>query len=119
MVELRAGEGPRARFLAALGGTLCLYLSVDKIAQVVCELLQGVFTEKTPVAVIYRASWPDEKIVEGTLADIADKVTVAGINRQALILVGEVLAARAEGVPKKSKLYDPGFSHGFREGHSS
>jgi precorrin-4/cobalt-precorrin-4 C11-methyltransferase len=46
-------------------------------------------------------------------------VTAAGINRQALILVGEVLAARALGVPKKSKLYDPGFSHGFREGRPS
>lgn len=105
--------------LAAVGGTLCLYLSVDKIEQVVCELLTGVFTETTPAAVIYRASWPDEKIVEGTLADIAGKVTAAGINRQALILVGEVLAARALGVPKQSKLYDPGFSHGFREGQPS
>lgn len=107
------------RKLAAVGGTLCLYLSVDKIEQVVCELLTGVFTERTPVAVIYRASWPDQKIVEGCLADIAGKVTAAGIKRQALILVGEVLAARAQGVPKQSKLYDPGFSHGFREGQSS
>ena len=105
--------------LAAVGGTLCLYLSVDKIEQVVSELLTGVFTPRTPVAVIYRASWPDEKIVEGTLADIAGKVIVAGIKRQALILVGEALAARTQGVPKKSKLYDPEFSHGFREGHSS
>lgn len=107
------------RKLAAVGGTLCLYLSVDKIEHVVCELLTGVFTERTPVAVIYRASWPDEKIVEGTLADIAAKVADAGIRRQALILVGDVLAARTQGVPNKSKLYDPGFSHGFREGQSS
>lgn len=112
-------ENEQLHKLAALGGTLCLYLSVDKIEQVVCELLKGVFSAKTPVAVIYRASWPDEKIVEGTLADIAVKVGRAGISRQALILVGEVLAARAKGVPKKSKLYDPSFSHGFREGKTS
>ena len=112
-------ENEQLRNIAAVGGTLCLYLSVDKIEQVVAELLTGVFTAKTPVAVIYRASWADEKIVEGTLADIAGKVKAARINRQALILVGEVLAARKDGVPKKSKLYAPDFSHGFREGQSS
>jgi precorrin-4/cobalt-precorrin-4 C11-methyltransferase len=112
-------ENEQLRNLAAVGGTLCLYLSINKIEQVVSELLTGVFTEQTPVAVVYRASWPDEKIVEGTLADIAGKVKSAGISRQALILVGEVLAARTEGVPKQSKLYDPEFSHGFREGQSS
>ncbi len=102
--------------ISAIGGTLCLYLSVDRIDQVVAGLLAGgAFTRETPVAVIYRASWPDERIVEGTLADIADKVSAAGIRRQALILVGEVLAARSQGVPSRSKLYDPDFSHGYRD----
>ena len=105
------------RKVAAVGGTLCLYLSVDRIAQVVDDLLGGgVFTTATPAAVVYRASWPDERVVEGTLADIADKASAAGIRRQALILVGEVLAARSQGVPSRSKLYDPGFSHGYRDG---
>ena len=102
--------------LAANGGTLCLYLSVGMMEAVVAELLAGgAFTERTPVAVVYRASWPDERVVEGTLADIAAKVAAAGIGRQALILVGEVLKARRQGVPERSKLYDPGFEHGFRE----
>jgi precorrin-4/cobalt-precorrin-4 C11-methyltransferase len=84
--------------------------------KLVAELLAGgVFTEQTPVAVVYRASWPDEKTVEGTLADITEKVAQAGISRQALVLVGEVLGARSKGVPEKSKLYDPGFAHGYRK----
>lgn len=110
-------EPEALRRLAANGGTLCLYLSVGMMEQVVAELLAGgVFTGDTPAAVVYRASWPDERVVEGALADIADKVAAAGIGRQALILVGEVLAARHRGVAERSRLYDPGFSHGFRGG---
>ncbi len=102
--------------IAALGATICLYLSVSMMDKVVAELLAGgVYTAETPVAVVSRASWPDERVVEGTLGTIADKVSAAGISRQALILVGEVLSARTQGVPEKSKLYDKGFVHGFRK----
>lgn len=101
--------------IAALGATVCLYLSVSMMAEVVQELLAGgVYTPQTPVAVVSKASWPDEQVVEGTLADIAAKVRQAGIGRQALILVGEVLSARSAGVPEKSLLYDKNFTHGFR-----
>ncbi len=101
--------------IAALGATVCLYLSVSMMDKVVAELLAGgVYTTETPAAVVSRASWPDERVVEGTLGDIAEKVLAAGISRQALILVGEVLSARTKGVPEKSKLYDKGFVHGFR-----
>ncbi|WP_020677272.1 precorrin-4 C(11)-methyltransferase [Geopsychrobacter electrodiphilus] len=103
------------RNIARNGGTICLYLSVGMMDQLVVDLLAGgVFTPQTPAAVVYRASWPDEKIVEGTLADIAARVAAAGITRQALVLVGEVLKARRQGVPEKSKLYDAGFAHGYR-----
>jgi len=103
------------RNIARSGGTICLYLSVGMMDNLVEELLAGgIFTPQTPVAVVYRASWPDEKIVEGTLADIAARVNTAGITRQALVLVGEVLKARRQGVPEKSKLYDAGFAHGYR-----
>jgi precorrin-4/cobalt-precorrin-4 C11-methyltransferase len=109
-------EPEQLQRLAANGGTICLYLSVGMMDKLVAELLAGgIFTEQTPVAVVYRASWPDEKTVEGTLADIAQKVAAAGITRQALILVGEVLSARRNGVPEKSKLYDPDFAHGYRK----
>jgi precorrin-4/cobalt-precorrin-4 C11-methyltransferase len=104
------------RRLAANGGTIALYLSVGMMAELVAELLAGgVFTTETPVAVVSRASWPDERTVEGCLDDIASKVEKAGISRQALVLVGEVLNARSKGVPEKSKLYDPDFAHGYRK----
>ena len=101
--------------IAALGATTCLYLSVGMMEKVVEQLLAGgAYTAQTPVAVVSRATWPDERTVEGTLADIAGKVSAAGLTRQALIIVGEALAARGQGVPEKSKLYDAKFAHGFR-----
>ncbi|MBT0652215.1 precorrin-4 C(11)-methyltransferase [Geomobilimonas luticola] len=109
-------EGERLRELARSGATMVIYLSVAMIDQVVAELLAGAYTHATPVAVVARASWSDEQVVEGTLADIAGKVQVAGIGKQALILVGDVLRARREGLKAKSLLYDKGFSHGCREG---
>jgi precorrin-4/cobalt-precorrin-4 C11-methyltransferase len=108
-------EKEQLRRIAALGATVCLYLSVSMMEKVVAELLAGgVYTPQTPAAVVSRVSWEDERIVEGTLADIAEKVAEAGIGRQALILVGEVLSARSQGVPEKSKLYDRDFFHGYR-----
>jgi precorrin-4/cobalt-precorrin-4 C11-methyltransferase len=95
---------------------MVIYLSVAMIDQVVAELLAGAYTPATPVAVVARASWSDEQVVEGTLADIAAKVQAAGIGKQALILVGDVLKARREGLKAKSLLYDKGFSHGLRKG---
>lgn len=109
-------ENEKLEKLAAIGGTLCLYLSIGMMAEVVSELLAGgVYTGATPVAVVSKASWADEQVVEGTLADIAAKVTTAGISRQALIIVGEALGARQNGVPVKSKLYDADFTHGYRD----
>jgi len=100
--------------IARLGATLVIYLSVSMVEKVVAELLQGAYTSVTPVVVVAKASWPDEQVVEGTLADIATKVRAAGIDRQALIIVGDVLAARREGLRAKSLLYDQAFRHGFR-----
>ncbi|PLX78610.1 MAG: precorrin-4 C(11)-methyltransferase [Desulfuromonas sp.] len=110
-------EREQLRRLAANGGTLCLYLSVGLLDRVIPDLLAGgAFTEATPVAVVYRASWPDEVSLLGTLEDIREKVADAGITRQALVLVGEVLNARNRGVSHKSRLYAADFTHGFREG---
>jgi precorrin-4/cobalt-precorrin-4 C11-methyltransferase len=100
--------------LAAIGATLVIYLSVGMINQVVDALLAGAYTKETPAAVVARASWVDEQILEGTLADIGELVRAAGINRQALIIVGDVLAARKKGLAAKSLLYDADFRHGYR-----
>lgn len=100
--------------IAQLGATLVIYLSVGMIEEVAAQLLQGAYAPATPVAVVAKASWPDQQVVEGTLADIAGKVRAAGIDRQAVILVGDVLRARQEGLPAVSKLYDGTFTHGYR-----
>ncbi len=101
---------------ARIGATMVIYLSVAMIEQVVAELLQGAYNSETPVAVVAKASWPDEQVVEGTLADIAARVHEAGIGKQALIIIGDVLKARREGMKAKSLLYDKKFSHEFRKG---
>ncbi|KAA0891310.1 precorrin-4 C(11)-methyltransferase [Oryzomonas rubra] len=107
-------ERERLSRIAGIGATLVIYLSVGMIDRVVEELLAGAYTPETAAAVVCRASWEDELIIEGTLADIAAKVREAGIDRQALIIVGDVLAARREGLKARSLLYDDAFSHGFR-----
>ncbi|MSN25986.1 MAG: precorrin-4 C(11)-methyltransferase [Geobacter sp.] len=108
-------EKERLNEIARIGATLVIYLSVGMIEKVVDQLLQGAYTSDTAAAIVCRASWEDEQIIQGTLADIAEKVRKAGIDRQALIIVGDVLAARREGLKAKSLLYDDGFSHGYRE----
>ncbi|WP_129628444.1 precorrin-4 C(11)-methyltransferase [Candidatus Oscillochloris fontis] len=101
--------------LAAHGASLVLYLSVDQIEQVVEGLLaSGGYTPTTPAAVVYRVSWPDEQVVRGTLADIAEAVRQAGFTRHALIMVGAALDPAL--TSPASRLYDPNFSHGYRRG---
>jgi precorrin-4/cobalt-precorrin-4 C11-methyltransferase len=100
--------------LAAHGATLVVYLSVQQIEKVVSELTPS-YTLDTPVVVAYRIGWPDQLLLEGTLADIVEKVNDAGITRQAIILVGAVFGTRHGKEKKRSKLYDESFSHGFRK----
>ena len=100
--------------LAKHGATMAFYLSVHLIDNVVKELLKGgVYTEKTPAAVVYRATWNDEKIIKGTLGDIAKKTKEARIIKTALIVVGDVISATKYDY---SKVYDAGFTHGYRKG---
>jgi precorrin-4/cobalt-precorrin-4 C11-methyltransferase len=112
--EFRTPVPPRESIaeLARHGCTMAFYLSVHLIGDVVAELLKGgAYTDKTPAAVVYRATWQDEKIIKGTLGDIEKKTKEARIIKTALIIVGDVIA------PKKyeySKVYDAGFTHGYR-----
>lgn len=110
-------EREALRSLASHGATLALYLSVGMIDTVVEELLAGeAYLPSTPVVVVSRATWPDELIVSGQLSDIAEKIKSAGLVKQAMVLVGDVLAARNNGLKAASKLYDEQFTHGYREG---
>ncbi|MBM7867202.1 precorrin-4 C(11)-methyltransferase [Heliobacterium gestii] len=97
--------------LAQHKASLCIFLSTHLLDQVTAELISGGYREDTPAAVVYKASWPDEKAVQGTLGDIAGKVAEAGIARTAMIMVGQFL----EGPYSRSLLYHPEFTHGYRE----
>jgi len=115
----RADEGAGRESLTRLArsqSTMAIFLSADQIERVAKEL-RTAYPAATPVAVVYRASWPDEKIITGTLATIASRVKRAAITRQALILVGRAIGEGRTGAPP-SRLYDETFTHGFREaGH--
>lgn len=95
----------------ATGATLCIHLSVNNLAKVVKELTPH-YGADCPVAVVYRATWPDQMILRGTLADIRDSVKAAGLTRTALILVGRVLG---DADFADSKLYDAAHSHVLRD----
>ncbi len=96
--------------LAAHRATLCIFLSITLMRDVT-EALIPAYGADCPVAVVHKASCPDQQIVLGTLGDIREKVRAAGIKSQAMILVGHVLTATDFA---NSKLYDPEFSHRFR-----
>jgi precorrin-4/cobalt-precorrin-4 C11-methyltransferase len=92
---------------------MVIFLGAPQIATVVDELQKGGYPKDTPAAVVYKATWPKQKIVRGTLSDIVEKANTAGIKETALIFVGRVL--NPEGYDY-SKLYDPAFTTGFRKG---
>ncbi len=98
------------KHLAKTRSTLCLFLSVHQMANLTKTLIPY-YGEACPIAVVYRASWPDQIVVEGSLANIVPQVKEAGITRTAIILVGPAL--RRQG--GFSKLYDETFSHGYRK----
>ncbi|MBQ9338083.1 MAG: precorrin-4 C(11)-methyltransferase [Lentisphaeria bacterium] len=102
--------GEELTSLAAHGSTLCLFLSVSDMEKLCGKLLAAGRPPETAAAVVYRASWENEVIVRGTIGDIARKVEAAGIKRQAIIVIGDVL--RKEGA--LSKLYDAEFATGYR-----
>ncbi|MDY5394690.1 MAG: precorrin-4 C(11)-methyltransferase [Desulfovibrio sp.] len=103
--------GEQAAAFARTGATLAFFLSTGKVADLMTELQDaGGLAPDTPAAAVYRASWPDEQVVRGTVADLARKVEEAGFRRQSLILVGRALAASTT----VSRLYDGSFSHGYR-----
>ncbi len=93
--------------------TMIIFLSIGMMDEVVEALKEG-YEPTTPVAVVYKATWEDQKIVIGKLDDIADKVREAGIKKTALTVVGDFLGDEYE----LSKLYDKTFTHEFRQGVS-
>lgn len=99
---------------ARLRATLCVFLSTDRIEEVV-RTLQPHYGASCPAAVIYHASWPDEKVVRGTLDNIAALVQDAGLTRTGMIIVGQALDVTIT----ESRLYSADFAHGYRKASSS
>ncbi len=98
--------------LAKHGATMVFYLSVHLISDIVEEILKGgIYNKETPAAVVYRATWEDQKIIKGTLGNIVNKTKESKIIKTALIIVGDVLAPTNY---QFSKVYDAGFTHGYR-----
>ncbi len=108
----RMPAAERLRAFAATGATLVLHLSIQAIDTIVAELMP-VYGGDCPVAVVARATWPDERIVRGTLADIGAKLATEQIERTAIILIGRALAAQDF---RDSALYDPTYHRRFRGG---
>lgn len=104
---------PKGESLSSLSkhhGTMCIFLGVGMIEEVVDELLVG-YEKTTPVAVVKKATWPDQEIVRGTLEDIADKVKEAGFRKTSMIIVGDAIGTSDF---NPSKLYDKDFKHEYR-----
>ncbi len=100
--------------LASHQTTMAIFLSVGMIEKVRDELLQG-YPADTPVVVIEKATWPDQKVLRGALKDIVSLVKGAGIRKTALIYVGESLRASETSLGKESKLYHKDFKHEYRK----
>lgn len=96
--------------LAAHGATMVIFLSAGLVENVQAELLKGAYTHTTPAAVVYKATWPEEKVVRCTVGTLAESTKAAGITRTALIVVGDFLGSSYG----HSRLYDAGFETGYR-----
>ena len=105
-------EGERLAAFAATGATLAIHLAVHALDRIVAELTP-VLGADCPVAVVIRATWPEERVIVGTLADIVARLAAAPAERSAIILVGRALASDDF---RESALYDPDYRRRFRGG---
>jgi precorrin-4/cobalt-precorrin-4 C11-methyltransferase len=105
-------EKERLISLAKHNSTMVLFLSIGFVEETCATLIEGGYNPKTPVAVVFKATWPDQKVLQGDLTDIAQKVKDENIDRTALIVVGDFLGNDYS----LSKLYDKTFTTGYRKG---
>lgn len=105
-------EKEEISLLAAHGASMVIFLSTGMLEELTARLIKGGYQEDTPAAIVYKATWPEEKVVRTRVGQLAQAAAEEGISKTALILVGNFLGDEYE----RSKLYDPSFSHEFREG---
>lgn len=105
-------EGEKLADMARHGCTLVLFLSAGLLEDAQRELLRGAYTQDTPAAIVYKATWPDQRVVHCTVGTLARSARDAGISKTALVCVGDFLGRDFE----RSRLYDPTFTTGYRRG---
>ncbi|MEK6966947.1 MAG: precorrin-4 C(11)-methyltransferase [Thermoproteota archaeon] len=98
--------------LAKHDATMVFYLSVHLLSEIVKQAIDGGYSKSTPAAVVYRASWPDQKVIVGTLEDITKKVRAERIIKTAIVIIGDVIQPSSY---EYSRLYDKTFTHSFRK----
>ena len=104
------------RLLAAHGSTMVIFLSMGQISQMAAELLAGgAYTEDTPAAIVYKATWPEEKVYYCTIGTLQKTAEEHHITKTALVTVGDFLGNQYQ----RSKLYDPAFTTEFRQAKTS
>lgn len=107
-------EKESIRSFAAHGTTMVIFLSTGMLKELSEELISGGYEQDTPAAIVYKASWPEEKVLNCTVKTLAQTAKEAGVTKTALIVVGRVLDGKYE----RSKLYDPTFTTEFRKASS-
>ena len=105
-------EKENIRSLAAHRATMAIFLSAGLLEQLTEDLVEGGYPPETPAAIVYKATWPDEKVCICQVSTLAETAQKEGINKTALILVGDFLGQQYN----RSLLYHPNFTTGFREG---
>ena len=104
-------QGEEIADLARHGAAMVIFLSAGMLPKLQEQLLKGAYTPETPAALVYKATWPEEKVVHTPLGGLAEAGAAHGISKTALVLVGDFLGSSYD----RSRLYDPAFSTEFRE----
>ena len=109
-------ERESIRSFASHGATMVIFLSAGLLGQLEGELMAGGYGEDTPAAIVYRATWPDERVLRCRVSTLAKTARDAGVSKTALIIVGETVAQRGY---ERSRLYDPSFTTECRKGETT
>lgn len=104
-------EKESIRSFAAHQSTMVIFLSTGMLRRLSEELIRGGYPADTPAAIVYKATWPEEKVLRCTVADLAETAEAENVTKTALIVVGRVL----DGEYERSRLYDPSFTTEFRK----
>lgn len=110
--KTKVPEKEKMELLAQHGSSMAIYLSIGMIDELVEKLIKGGYSSETPAAIVYKATWPEEKKIICTIGELAEKAREEKIKKTAVVLIGDVIDHSSY---ERSKLYDPGFSTEFRQ----